>query len=72
MTTETAPTIPAEDWALEDLREEVEDVRRRLNLFRTSLGRYFVETQELIDHLDEASEPIDADWINENGMNFRK
>ncbi len=39
----------AEDWPLEALREEAEDIRRRLNHFRTSLGRFFIQKQELID-----------------------
>lgn len=37
------------DWAFEDLRDEAEDLRKRLNLFRTSLGRFFVDKQPLID-----------------------
>src|SRR5579864_7177643 len=38
-----------QDWTLEELQEEAEDLRKRLNRFRTSLGRFFVEKQELID-----------------------
>jgi MoxR-like ATPase len=38
-----------EDWTLDELHEQAEDLRKRLNLFRTSLGRFFVEKQELID-----------------------
>jgi MoxR-like ATPase len=38
-----------EDWSFEELRDESEDLRKRLNRFRTSLGRFFVEKQELID-----------------------
>ena len=41
--------IPKEDWTFEELREEAEDIRQRLTLFRTSLGRFFVQKQELID-----------------------
>lgn len=41
--------LPQEDWAYEDLRAEADDIRKRLNLFRTSLGRFFVQKQELID-----------------------
>jgi MoxR-like ATPase len=40
---------PAEDWTLEALQDEAEDLRRRLNHFRTSLSRFFVGKQELID-----------------------
>src|SRR3984957_8055536 len=45
MTIKTA----AEDWTLPDLRTEAEELRKRLNRFRTSLGRFFVHKQELID-----------------------
>ncbi len=38
-----------EDWPFEELREESEDLRKRLDRFRKSLGRFFVEKQELID-----------------------
>ena len=38
-----------EDWPIEALREEAEEIRRRLNRFRTSLGRFLVDKQELID-----------------------
>src|SRR3954465_6762421 len=41
--------IRAEDATLPDLQPEAEDLRRRINRFRTSLGRFFVEKQELID-----------------------
>src|SRR5438067_1562270 len=40
---------PREDWSLEELQGEAEDLRTRLNRFRKSLGRFFVEKQELID-----------------------
>lgn len=46
--TEQTPQ-PKEDWSFEELRAEAEDIRQRLNLFRTSLGRFFVRKQELID-----------------------
>src|SRR3984957_11789535 len=45
MTIKTA----AEDWTLPDLRTEAEELRKRLNRFRTSLSRFFVKKQELID-----------------------
>ncbi|MBI1917015.1 MAG: AAA family ATPase [Planctomycetes bacterium] len=38
-----------EEWTYEELQEEAEDLRKRLNRFRTSLGRFFVEKQNLID-----------------------
>src|SRR5271155_450746 len=45
----TVRATPAEDWPFEELQEESEDLRKRLTRFRTSLGRFFVEKQELID-----------------------
>ena len=45
----SAPDAVREDWTLEDLQTEAEDLRGRLNRFRKSLGRFFVEKQELID-----------------------
>ncbi len=48
-----APTANAaetrEDWTLEELQDEAEELRARLNKFRTSLGRFFVQKQDLID-----------------------
>src|SRR5580693_3235005 len=41
--------LPREDWTFEDLQEEAEGLRTRLNAFRKSLGRFFVQKQELID-----------------------
>ena len=38
-----------EDWKFEDLQDEADDLRKRLDRFRTSLGRFFVNKQELID-----------------------
>jgi MoxR-like ATPase len=38
-----------EDWTFAELQAEAEDLRRRLNRFRTALGRFFVAKQELID-----------------------
>lgn len=40
---------PPQEWSLAELQDEAEELRKRLNLFRTSLGRFFVEKQELID-----------------------
>src|SRR5438552_17261130 len=46
----TAVVMPrSEEWTLEDLQEEADDLRKRINRFRTSLGRFFVAKQELID-----------------------
>jgi MoxR-like ATPase len=38
-----------EDWSLEELQDEAEELRTRINRFRKSLGRFFVHKQELID-----------------------
>src|SRR5438094_9503791 len=38
-----------EEWIYEELQEEAEDLRKRLNRFRQSLGRFFVAKQDLID-----------------------
>jgi MoxR-like ATPase len=38
-----------EEWTLEELQDEADALRQRINRFRTSLGRYFVAKQELID-----------------------
>src|SRR5438094_8506050 len=38
-----------EEWIYEELQEEAEDLRKRLNRFRTSLGRFFVGKQDLSD-----------------------
>jgi MoxR-like ATPase len=40
---------PPEDWALEELQDEADDLRQRINRFRKSLGRFFVAKQDLID-----------------------
>lgn len=42
-------TAADEFWTFESLQHEAEDVRARLNRFRQSLGRFFVEKQSLID-----------------------
>src|SRR5438874_11752658 len=39
----------AEDLSLADLQEEAETIRKRVNRFRESLGRFFVNKQEIID-----------------------
>jgi MoxR-like ATPase len=38
-----------EDWGFEELQGEADALRTRLNQFRTSLGRFFVQKQDLID-----------------------
>src|SRR5271165_788009 len=43
------PKAPREDWTFEELQPEAEELRARINRFRTSLGRFFVKKQELID-----------------------
>jgi len=40
---------PREDWSFAELTEEAEEVRRRIDRFRVSLGRFLVAKQELID-----------------------
>src|SRR5256714_4824527 len=40
---------PRDDWTLDELQAEAEELRGRLDRFRRSLGRFFVEKQELID-----------------------
>src|SRR5579871_6122952 len=37
------------DWRYEELSAEAEELRQRLNRFRASLARFFVDKQELID-----------------------
>src|SRR3954451_2702404 len=39
----------AEDANLPDLQAEAEELRKKINRFRTSLGRFFVHKQEIID-----------------------
>src|SRR5438874_6325360 len=48
VTTKLAPA-PREDWSLEELQAEAEGLRGRLTRFRKSLGRFFVNKQDLID-----------------------
>lgn len=38
-----------EEWTFAELRDQADELRQRLNRFRTSLGRFFVDKQELID-----------------------
>lgn len=48
-TTPAPPPAPREEWTLEELQDEADALRQRLGRFRTSLGRFFVEKQDLID-----------------------
>src|SRR6202047_1792361 len=41
--------LPREEWSLETLQDEAEEIRTRLNRFRLSLCRFFVAKQDLID-----------------------
>jgi MoxR-like ATPase len=43
------PPLPREDWSLPELQDEADEIRKRINLFRKALGRFFVAKQELID-----------------------
>src|SRR5438270_2693053 len=38
-----------EEWTLESLQDEADELRARINRLRVSLGRFFVAKQELID-----------------------
>src|SRR5438128_4098444 len=42
-------TTGKEEWAFEELQQDADELRARLNRFRTSLGRFFVQKQDLID-----------------------
>src|SRR5262245_64186840 len=44
-----ARTVRPDDLTLADLQEQADEIRTRLTRFRTSLGRFFVAKQELID-----------------------
>src|SRR5688572_24122059 len=44
-----------EDLTLADLQTEADEIRKRINRFRTSLGRFFVNKQEIIDLMVVAS-----------------
>src|SRR5215210_4275087 len=45
----------AEEASPQDLQAEAEELRRRINRFRTSLGRFFVKKQEIIDLMTVAA-----------------
>jgi MoxR-like ATPase len=40
---------PPEEMAFADLQAEAEELRKKINRFRTSLGRFFVQKQDIID-----------------------
>src|SRR5438270_5059952 len=44
-----------DDLTLADLQEQADEVRTRLNRFRTSLGRFFVAKQDVIDLMTVAA-----------------
>lgn len=41
--------VPWEEWTHEELKQEADDIRKRLNRLRTSVSRFFVKKQELVD-----------------------
>lgn len=41
--------VRPEEASLVDLQSEADDLRKKINRFRTSLGRFFVQKQEVID-----------------------
>src|SRR3954465_14551573 len=44
-----SPAVSPNDLSLADLQDQADDLRTRINRFRTSLGRFFVAKQDLID-----------------------
>jgi MoxR-like ATPase len=48
-TPDSSGAYAAERLSFGQLRDEAEEVRQRINRFRTALGRFFVQKQELID-----------------------
>lgn len=44
-----------EDWTYDELREQGDELRARINRFRQSLGRFFVKKQEQIDLMTVAA-----------------
>ena len=49
--------IRPEDATLADLQAEADGLRTRINRFRTSLGRFFVRKQDVIDLMVVAANP---------------
>ena len=50
-----AKSVFFEDLTFSDLQAEAEELRNRINRFRKSLGRFFVDKQEIIDLMVVAS-----------------
>src|SRR5690606_15940479 len=44
-----------EDWTYDELREQGDELRTKINRFRQSMGRFFVKTQEQIDLMTVAA-----------------
>src|SRR5437764_9991275 len=53
--TKSQPVVNPEDLSLADLQAEADALRKRINRFRESLGRFFVNKQEIIDLMVIAS-----------------
>ena len=47
--------VSPENAGLQDLQAEAEELRKKINRFRTSLGRFFVDKQEIIDLMTVAA-----------------
>jgi MoxR-like ATPase len=61
VTKEANVILAQSEWSFADLQGEAEDIRKKLQRFRSSLGRFFVGKQELIDLMlvaAVAQEPI--------------
>ena len=78
MPTAVAPSAnsvtPKEDWPFEQLQDEAEELRARLNRFRKSLGRFFVAKQELIDvinRINTQTQEMFVDTFNRIRENFQ-
>src|SRR5262249_42867429 len=50
-----AEALPTEDWTYESLAAEADSLRERINRFRLSVGRFFVDKQPLIDLMTVAA-----------------
>src|SRR5882757_5601370 len=48
-------TPPPDDLSFADLQERADGLRERINRFRTSLGRFFVAKQDVIDLMTVAA-----------------
>lgn len=55
MTSVANPDSSTEDWTYESLAAEADSLRDRINRFRLSLGRFFVDKQPLIDLMTVAA-----------------